>query len=206
MAAPPSPPASAPPRLGAVVLAGGTGRRLGGADKASLTFAGATLLDRALDALAAAPEVVVVGPAAGARPPTPRPVAWTHEEPPGGGPAAGLLAGTDALLSSPELVCVLAVDMPRVTARTFVRLVREVHGADGIDGALLVDADGRRQPLCAVYRRSALERVRPAARAAAHGLPVRRLLAPLRLAEVAAAPGEAHDVDTWDDLTERPGR
>ena len=48
---------------------------------------------------------------------------WTRETPPGGGPAAGLLAGLDALAVRPELVCVLAVDMPRFSAGTLSRLV-----------------------------------------------------------------------------------
>lgn len=40
-------PATAP--VGAVLLAGGTGSRLGGADKAAIRLGGATLLDRALE-------------------------------------------------------------------------------------------------------------------------------------------------------------
>ena len=35
-----------------------------------------------------------------------------------------------------------------------------------------------------------------------HGLPMRGLVAGLRLAEVPALAWEARDVDTWDDLTE----
>ena len=104
-------------------------------------------------------------------------------DPPGGGPAAGLLAGVDALPATRRLVAVLAVDMPHVTAATLARLVAAL--GDDADGALLVDEGGRRQPLCGVYRRSALQRVRPAP-ADEHGLPVRRLLGALRLVEVAA--------------------
>jgi hypothetical protein len=33
-----------------------------------------------------------------------------------------------------------------------------------------------------------------------HGLPMHRLLAPLRLAQVTAVGEEATDVDTWEDL------
>ena len=46
----------------AVVLSGGGATRLDGADKAALEHDGRTLLDHALDAVAAAGEVVVVGP------------------------------------------------------------------------------------------------------------------------------------------------
>ena len=190
-------------RWAAVVLTGGTAARMDGADKAALEVGGTTLLERALTATAAASAVVVVG----APVPTSRPVTWTREQPAGGGPAAGLLAGLDALatgpLAPPALVAVLAVDMPRVSAATFDRLAGAVAAStDGpsTDGALLVDGRGRRQLLCAVYRTAALQAARPADRAAENGLPVRRLVAALRLVEVAALPDEARDVYTWEDL------
>lgn len=180
--------------LGAVVLTGGTALRMDRVDKAALEVDGTTLLERALGATAAAGEVVVVGEPA----PTSRSVTWTREDPPGGGPAAGLLAGIDALRGPWEVVAVVAVDMPWVTAATIDRLRAAL--ADAADGALLVDEDGRRQLLCGVYRLQALRRVRPPTTADESGLPVRRLLEPLRLVEVRAVGGEAKDVDTWDDL------
>ena len=182
--------------LGAVVLCGGTAARMGGADKASIEIGGVTTLERALAATMTAREVVVVGEEV----PTSRPVTWTREDPAGGGPAAGLLAGLDVFCSAPALVCVLAVDMPRVTAGTVARLTRAVEADPEIDGAVLVDGSGRRQPLAAVYRRTALVAARPARREDEHGLPVRRLLEGLRLVEVAAVGDEAHDLDTWEDL------
>jgi len=181
-------------RLGAVVLTGGTGARMGGVDKASIELAGVTLLERALAATVTAVEVVVVGEQV----PTSRPVTWTREDPRGGGPAAGLLAGLDRFLRRPDLVAVLAVDMPRVGPGTFARLVESL--APAYDGAVLVDDEGRRQPLCAVYRRAALDRVRPQDREQEHGLAVRRLIEPLDLVEVAAVGDEADDIDTWTDL------
>ena len=184
---------------GAVVLTGGTAVRMDGTDKAALELGGVTLLERALTATVAAGEVVVVGEPV----PTSRPVTWAREEPPGGGPAAGLLAGLDAFPATPEAVAVLAVDMPHVTAATFARLTGAVEDdwLDGAwDGALLVDHRGRRQLLCGVYRSAALQRARPRTRAEEHGLPVRRLLGPLRLIEVPAVAGEARDIDTWQDL------
>jgi molybdopterin-guanine dinucleotide biosynthesis protein A len=175
---------------------------MGGADKAALVVGGRTLLERALAATAAAGEVVVVGDPR----PTSRPVTWAREQPRGGGPAAGLLAGLDVLEARSArgqgLVAVLAVDMPQVSGATFERLGRALDEAS--DGALLVDGRGRRQLLCGVYRTAALRRARPADRAAEHGLPVRRLLDPLRLVEVPARSGEARDVDTWDDLRAQP--
>jgi molybdopterin-guanine dinucleotide biosynthesis protein A len=187
---------SSGPRRGAVVLTGGTAVRMDGADKASIELAGVTLLERALFATVSAAEVVVVGQQV----PASRPVTWTREQPTGGGPAAGLLAGLDRFLHRPDLLAVLAVDMPRVTPVTFARLEEALEAALDADGALLVDADGRRQPLCAVYRMDALERVRPLDRQAENGLSMHRLIGRLDLREVPAAPGEAVDVDTWRDL------
>ncbi|MCW2822400.1 MAG: molybdopterin-guanine dinucleotide biosynthesis protein [Marmoricola sp.] len=177
--------------LGAVVLTGGSAVRFQGVDKASIELGGATLLEHVLEALAAVPDVVVVG----AEVVTSRPATFLREDPPGGGPAAGLLAGLAGFPRAPAAVVVLAVDMPLVTADTVRRLV----DAAGEDGALLVDADGRRQYLCAVYRTEALLAAAPPLEAQ-HGLAVRRLVAGLRLAEVPAVAGEAADVDTWEDL------
>ncbi|MEP7090955.1 MAG: NTP transferase domain-containing protein, partial [Nocardioidaceae bacterium] len=145
--------AGQPLRLGAVVLAGGTAARMGGVDKASIELAGVALLERALAATMSAVEVVVVGEQV----PTSRAVTWTVEDPPRGGPAAGLLTGLDSFLVTPDLVVVLAVDMPKVNAGTVARLTWAVEGDASVDGAVLVDPDGRRQTLAAVYRRSALD-------------------------------------------------
>lgn len=186
-----------PLRLGAVILVGGTGQRLGGIDKASIEVGGVTLLERALSATMAASEVVVVGDPA----PTSRPVTWTREDPPGGGPAAGLLAGLDAFPTPPEIVCVLAVDMPRVTAATVARLTWVVESSPDVDVAMLVDEKGSRQTLAGVYRYAALTAARPAHLEDEHGLPVRRLIGTLRVAEVPAIGDEACDVDSWEDLS-----
>ncbi|MGZ4428028.1 MAG: molybdenum cofactor guanylyltransferase [Nocardioidaceae bacterium] len=184
-----------PLRLGAVVLAGGQAVRMGGLDKASIEIDGVTLLERALAATMSAVEVVVVGEQV----PTTRPVTWTREDPAGGGPAAGLLAGLDRFLVPPDLLCVLAVDMPRVNAGTVARLTWAVEAAP-VDGAVLVDDTGRAQPLAAVYRRTALAAARPANPEQEHGLAVRSLLASLHLVEVPCVGEEARDVDTWEDL------
>lgn len=183
-------------RVAAVVLAGGTSSRLGGADKASIELDGVTLLERALAATMTAMEVVVLGDQV----PTTRPVTWTMEDPRGGGPAAGLLAALGRFVQPPALVQVLAVDMPRVTAGTFARLGDALAADPRADGALLVDGTGRRQPLCGLYRREALLRAAPAAVEDWHGLAIHHLLATLRLLEVAAYGGEERDVDTWEDL------
>lgn len=175
------------------MLTGGSAVRFQGADKASIEIAGVTLLEHVLGALAEVPEVVVVGDEVI----TSRPVGFVREDPPGGGPAAGLLAGLDAFPSPPRLVVVLAVDMPLVTTATVRRLMLSADD----DGALLVDEDGRGQYLCAIYRAEALRAAAPPLEDR-HGLPMRRLLSDLRLAEVPALAWEARDVDTWEDLRE----
>jgi molybdopterin-guanine dinucleotide biosynthesis protein A len=119
-------------RYEAVVLAGGTSRRMGGGDKTALSLDGRSLLDRALDSVAGAERVIVVGTPR----PTPHVVLWTREDPEGGGPAAALAAGL-ALIAAPVVVA-LAADLPFVTAATVDRLRQAAEPA----GAVLVDPDG----------------------------------------------------------------
>jgi molybdopterin-guanine dinucleotide biosynthesis protein A len=180
-----------------VILTGGTAVRLGGVDKSTIEVRGRTLLEHALAATAGATEVVVVG----SEVPTSRPVTWTRERPPGGGPAAGVLAGVDALSVPPELVCVLAVDMPRFDERTLGRLLEALDAADEqVDAACLGDDAGHTQWLAGVYRYAALLAARRGLHGDAHGLSTRRLVEPLRIAVVQAVADEARDVDTWEDL------
>lgn len=179
-----------PPAFAAVVLAGGSGARLGGADKAALEYAGRSLLDRVLEALADADEVVVAGPAR----PASAAASFVREEPPGGGPVAGLLAARRALRAVPGHLVVVAVDMPLVTRDTVRRLL--VASADR-DGAVLVAGDGRWQLAC-VVRTDRLDALSPAD--GGHGRSWHGLLTGLDLAEVPARPGEDHDIDTWADL------
>ncbi len=172
-----------------MILAGGTAVRLGGADKAAIEYAGRTFLEHALTAVTAAGEVVVVGDPV----PTSRPATFVREDPPLGGPVAGLLAGRRALAGSPRTVVVMAVDMPRVTAATLARLLEAVPGHDG---AVLCDGEGRRQLVLAV-RADRLDAVAPSD---PHGHSVRDLLKSLDLQEVVAVDDEARGVDRWEDL------
>lgn len=177
--------------VAAVILAGGTAVRLGGADKAGIELAGRTFLEHALAAVASAGEVVVVGEQV----PTSRPATFVREDPPLGGPVAGLVAGRRALATTPDVILVMAVDMPRVTGATVTRLLGAV-GAH--DGSVLVDDSGRSQLVLAVRT----DRLDAATPADPHGHSVRGLLAPLDLAEVAAVGDEARGVDRWEDLRE----
>ncbi len=179
------------PRLYAgIVLAGGGAARLG-RDKTRVEVGGRTALDRVLAALDGAAQVVVVG--------VPRAIdrldaVWTLEEPPGGGPAAGVAAAA-ALVGQPWTV-VLAGDLPMVDAATVQRLLDGVQGAH--DGAVLVDESGRRQHLSVAVRTAALRQ--RAVEGDWHGAPMWRLLDGLSLAEVAARGHETLDLDEPADV------
>jgi molybdopterin-guanine dinucleotide biosynthesis protein A len=184
------------PGCGAVVLAGGAGRRLGGVDKPALEVGGARLLDRVLAAVADIAPVVVVGP----QRPVARPVVWTREQPPGSGPAAALAAGLVALDAADDVerVVVLAADLPLLDAAVVLSL-REA--AVGHDGAVLVDEDGREQLLVGCWStvalRAAVDRAGSLVDAS-----LRRLLSGLDRAAV-RAPGPRPpwlDCDTPDDV------
>jgi molybdopterin-guanine dinucleotide biosynthesis protein A len=177
--------------IGAVILSGGTAARLSGADKASIEIHGRTLLEYALDAVMDAGEVVVVGEWV----PTNRPVTFTREDPPLGGPAAGVLAGLDAFIAPPRQLVVLAVDMPRVTLDTIARLR---DAATLRDGAVLVDGSGRRS-LAYVLDTEVLQARRPAY-GDEFGMSLRALFGDMDLAAVPAVDGETRDVDTFEDL------
>jgi molybdopterin-guanine dinucleotide biosynthesis protein A len=182
----------APVTWAAVILSGGTASRLGGTDKATLEHAGRSLLARALDAVAGAAEVVVVGPEV----PVARPVTFAREDPPGGGPLAGTAAGVAALAHGHDRVVVLAVDMPHVTAETVARILA---AAEDVDAAWLTDAAGRRQ-LAGAVRPSLV----PHPSDARNG-PMRRLMTAGTGRDVAAIEDEAEDIDTWDDVLRLAG-
>jgi molybdenum cofactor guanylyltransferase len=186
----PAPPAS--DLVGVVVLAGGQGRRVGGPDKPGLHVAGASLLDHVLAACPADADVVVVGPPR----PVSRPVRWTREQPPGGGPVAGLAAGL-ALVAAP-LVVVLAADLPSLggTVRTLVAHAARAVTA-GRDGAWAVDGSGRPQPLVSCVATAVLRAAMPAD---PRGRSVLEVLGRLRLDPVPTVPGSVADVDTPEDL------
>jgi molybdopterin-guanine dinucleotide biosynthesis protein A len=205
---------------GFIVLAGGAGRRLGGVDKAALQIGDRSLLDRALAACAGRPTVVVGPPRQ-----LPAGVLAAREDPPGGGPAAGVVAGFGVLrdvLAGPvgdqvdarALVGVLAVDQPGVGPQTLYRLAAAVRagesGAPARSGGAVLVHGGRRQYTVGVFPVGALDwAVRQ--RASWHGVALRSLVGAIVAAEVPALGDEALDVDTDEDLarwrsTEPDGR
>lgn len=156
-----------------------------------LRLGGRRLLDRALDAVQGAEQVVVVGD----RPPGNDQVTYVREQPAYGGPGAALLTGAATVTGVQTVAMVLAVDMPMVTPETVDRLHR---AADGADGAVLVDESGRRQ-LALVLDLSRLGQITPDQQDWAD-LPFWRLLRRLDLVEVPAVGSEARDIDTAADL------
>lgn len=177
-----------------IVLAGGGGTRLGGVDKAALEVAGRRLLDRVLDSAAAARRVVVVGPV-----PVPEPVLQTVEDPPGGGPVAGIAAGLTSLRALPGSVSwtlILAVDQPQAAAAVADLLEAAATAGPNVEMVCPQDSTGHPQWLLAAYRTTALatalERV-----GSGHGTSVRRLVSGLTWAAASAA--HVGDIDTWED-------
>jgi molybdopterin-guanine dinucleotide biosynthesis protein A len=97
--------------LGAIILTGGGSIRMG-ADKAALDWNGRSAVARAADLACAIGAVWTVTAGAGSYG-----LELVVEEPPGGGPVAGILAGATALRRARcDRALVLAVDAPTITA------------------------------------------------------------------------------------------
>lgn len=190
-----------------LVLAGGGGTRLGGVDKARLEVAGRPLLARLLEGLTPARQVVVVGDTA-----VPEGVLRTVEDPPGGGPVAGIVAGLGALArtsdegTAPRLTdadrgpaawtLVIAVDQPAAAEAAPDLLTAARTAGPEIELLCPHDATGHPQWLLAAYRTEALLRAL-APHGSGHGVSVRRLVADLRTGGVTTA--HVGDIDTWED-------
>jgi molybdenum cofactor guanylyltransferase len=177
------------PDLTVLVLAGGQSRRFG-SDKLAAPLAGSTVLEHLLGTLPATWPVVVVGE----RRTTAREVAWAHEDPPGGGPLAGIEAGMR--LVGTTLVAVVAGDMPYAVSGLLVLTATLSSAGPETLAAVAVDDEGHANPLLAVYRAEAVRGVLPRP---AHGRPAKTLLA-LPHIEVPVAGVTSRDVDTPADL------
>lgn len=212
--------------LDVVVLAGGTGRRLGGASKPDVVVRGIRLLDHVLRGIqrvrAQLPSgrVVVVAPSAVA---VPAGVLRALEDPPLGGPVAGIAAGlarltaagpddepgaaptcgADAVSPAP-LTAVVTCDAPD-SWRALPLLLEALERHAGTNGACAVD-DDHAQYLLGVYRTAALEAVVAPDGVALRDVAVRRVLGGMELARVDLSTQEgelscaARDLDTWEDI------
>ncbi len=166
----PRPPSLSPQTaIAAIVLCGGSSRRLAGRDKTRESLAGTTVMDHLLDALPSGWDIVCVGEERA----TTRSVRWCRESPAGGGPVAGVAAGLDELVRVGHCaglgdlerlranVCVVVGgDMP-FAATALPTLVDALNAQPALDAVLAVDPGGRRQPLLAAYRREALQAALP---------------------------------------------
>ena len=189
--------------VAAIVVGGGGGERLGGVSKPDLTLGGVRVIDRVcgvlLEACGAGCVAVV--------PPTvrvPEGVVRTLEDPPSGGPLAGIDAGLRALgVDDDVLVVVVSVDAPGV-AGLLPALLGSPLGSDS-EGRIAVGGDPQPfdQYLMGVYRAGALRRVLDEAVAAlgsVRGVGVRRVLRALTLQRVSVDADVCRDIDTPEDV------
>ncbi len=129
------------------VLAGGRSRRMG-QDKGRLLWEGVALVRHQWQRLEGlVPPAVVLGGDYGDLG-----LPCVADEYPGEGPLGGILT---ALGQSPAAL-ILAVDMPRVSTAS-LRALFETEGADAV---VPRHGDGRIQPLAALYRATALPKLR----------------------------------------------
>jgi len=188
----------------AVVLAGGESRRFG-SDKLEARLGSKRLLERSISELPAGAMLVIVGPVREQLLATDHPVVYVREEPPGGGPAAAMIAGLSSVLTdagSDDLVAVLPGDTP-AAGRAAGFLLSTLSADPAALGAVGVDGEGRVQPLQLALTRSAAEQLLAAAgpgRGA--GASARALVTTLGedLRRVPLPPELHADIDTTADL------
>lgn len=174
-----------------IILTGGTGARLGGADKAMLALHGSTPIGMIIEALPLDLDIVVSGPCL----PLLREVAFRQEVPSGGGPVAGIVAALTDVQA--PLVGVLAVDMPW-SVPVLLAAIDRLRDAPDVDVMIPIDPEGRRQPLCCAWR---TDRLRACLPAEPHGSSVRDLLSRAVVGEFTAeADNQLDDIDTPEDL------
>jgi molybdopterin-guanine dinucleotide biosynthesis protein A len=176
----------------AVVLVGGRAERLGGADKTRLEVGDRPILMRVLDAVADADRVVVVGRRDASDADSDR-VRWVCEEPPGGGPVAGLAAAMIEIET--DVLVLLAGDLPFVEDVPGV-LLTALADTPGADAIVPVDRHAHRQPLTAAYRTQPV-RDGLARSGDPHGLAMRTLLDRLNVTTLGP---ESFGVDVFDDV------
>ncbi len=189
--------------VAAIVVGGGGGERLGGASKPDLTLGGVRLIDRVCGALleaCGAGCVAVVPPAVR----VPDGVRRTLEDPPNGGPLAGIDAGLRTLsVGGDILVVVVSVDAPGVGA--FLPALLEPALGEGSDGRIVRGGDPEPfdQYLMGVYRAGALRRVLDEAvdsLGSVRGVGVRRVLRALEVERVSVGADVCRDIDTPEDV------
>jgi molybdenum cofactor guanylyltransferase len=167
--------------ISGIVLAGGDSRRMGH-DKRAAALGDRPLLQIAVDLVASVSDDVVVSCRRGNRPDmvilTGRSVELAFDER-DGGPLAGMEAALAA--ARHELVVVVPVDMPGLTAPMLITLVEAAQGRPTAQGAVFV-VESALLPFPGAYRRSILPIV--SAQLDASALRVHDLLGRLDLVRV----------------------
>ncbi|WP_431219971.1 molybdenum cofactor guanylyltransferase [Leifsonia xyli] len=187
--------------VAAIILAGGRGRRMG-TPKHAVSLSGQTLLDRALDAVAPLP-TIVVGPPSLAPAVSLRPFAsLTRERPAFAGPAAAIaaaLADVDRRSVDADAALILSCDL--AFPAEAVALLLDAAGGRA-DGWVLQDAGHRMQWLCGLYRLDSIRRAVAGlpTNASLESAPVAGLFAGLTLTPVPDPDGASFDIDTPADL------
>ena len=138
---------------GAIILAGGHGRRLGGVDKARLKIGEKAIIEGQLELLCRKFEEVIISSGASGRYVYPG-VQEVVDEQAGCGPVMGLYCGLKA--SEMERNFVTGCDMPYLCEQVVELLVEESQGEEE---AVVAIVNGERQPLTAVYHRRALDKI-----------------------------------------------
>ena len=136
----------APPRLGAIVLAGGRSSRMG-ASKALLDWHGGTLVRRVTAILQRVADPVVVVHAEGQELPHLPGVERAVDRSPDRGPLEGIAAGLRAVADRCPAVFVSGTDLPFLHPE----LVLALAAARGEHDVAVPVADGHVHHLCAVY-------------------------------------------------------
>ena len=137
-------------RVTAIVLAGGASQRFP-PDKLAQLVGDEPLLDRSLASLPQDFVVVVVGSVREVA----RPAIFTSEDPPGGGPAAALVAGVRrALAESTDAIVTLPADAP-LGGEAAMTLLSRLEDDPSLEAVVGIDSSGREQPLQLALRPAA---------------------------------------------------
>jgi molybdopterin-guanine dinucleotide biosynthesis protein A len=140
---------------GGIVLCGGKSTRMG-VPKAGLMFGDETMLQRVVRLLGTVVEpIVVVAARDQSLPELPADIILTRDEQEARGPLEGLRAGLKALPESIDAAYVTSCDVPLLVPK-FVERMIDLLGDDDI---AVMEIDGFRHPLSAVYRRATLSDV-----------------------------------------------
>jgi molybdopterin-guanine dinucleotide biosynthesis protein A len=133
-----------PPRRSGIVLAGGRSTRFG-SDKLAASLDGVPLVRRAVEALTAVTDgVIVVLPPGVERDDLPEDVTVTHDAQEGEGPLAGLHTGLLAAVRTDQVI-VAGGDMPELQPAV-LRLLLDTLDDASVDAVALADGD-RPRPL-----------------------------------------------------------